>query len=139
MKKIIQILCVLVYFGFLVGCALEVVRSPVNITLVKGSEFVLTQPAYLVLDSGYQRTINSGTTFLEVGTTQYGVVLKPLNTSFTIEGAHMHEAYPVIQNGTVTGFYLPVEKSFSPLTKPAAISIEKVKKSESFTLHSLLF
>jgi hypothetical protein len=128
MKKIIQILCVLVYFGFLVGCALEVVRSPVNITLVKGSEFVLTQPAYLVLDSGYQRTINSGTTFLEVGTTQYGVVLKPLNTSFTIEGAHMHEAYPVIQNGTVTGFYLPVEKSFSPLTKPAAISIEKVKK-----------
>ena len=128
MKKIIQILCVLVYFGFLVGCALEVVRSPVNITLVKGSEFVLTQPAYLVLDSGYQRTINSGTTFLEVGTTQYGVVLKPLNTIFTIEGAHMHEAYPVIQNGTVTGFYLPVEKSFSPLTKPAAISIEKVKK-----------
>ena len=128
MKKIIQILCVLVYFGFLVGCALEVVRSPVNITLVKGSEFVLTQPAYLVLDSGYQRTINSGTTFLEVGTTQYGVVLKPLNTSFTIEGAHMHEAYPVIQNGTVTGFFLPVEKSFSPLTKPAAISIEKVKK-----------
>ena len=112
MKKIIQILCVLVYFGFLVGCALEVVRSPVNITLVKGSEFVLTQPAYLVLDSGYQRTINSGTTFLEVGTTQYGVVLKPLNTSFTIEGAHMHEAYPVIKNGTVTGFYLPVEKYF---------------------------
>jgi hypothetical protein len=128
MKKIIQILCALACFSLLGGCAFEVVRSPVNITPVKGSEFVLTQPAYLVLDSGYQRTINSGTTFLEVGTTQYGVVLKPLNTSFTIEGAHMHEAYPVIQNGTVTGFYLPVEKSFSPLTKPIAISIEKVKK-----------
>ena len=40
----------------------------------------------------------------------------------------MHEAYPVIQNGAVTGFYLPVEKSFSPLTKPIAIYIEKVKK-----------
>ena len=128
MKKIIQIHCVLACLGILAACALEVVRAPMNLIPVKGSEFVLTQPAYLVLDSGYQRTINSGTTFLEVGTTQYGVVLKPLNTSFTIEGAHMHEAYPVIQNGTVTGFYLPVEKSFSPLTKPAAISIEKVKK-----------
>jgi hypothetical protein len=128
MKNLIQLLCILASLGILGGCALEVVRSPVNITLVKGSEFVLTQPAYLVLDSGYQRTINSGTTFLEIGTTQYGMVLKPLNTSFTIEGAHMHEAYPVIQNGAVTGFYLPVEKSFSPLTKPIAISIEKVKK-----------
>ena len=128
MKKIIQILCALACFSLLVGCAMEVVRAPVNITPVKGSEFILTQPAYLVLDSGYQRTINSGTTFLEVGATQFGMVLKPLNTSFTIEGAHMHEAYPVIQNGAVTGFYLPVEKSFSPLTKPIAISIEKVKK-----------
>ena len=128
MKKIFQILCALACFSLLGGCALEVVRSPVNITPINGSEFVLTQPAYLVLDSGYQRTINSGTTFLEIGTTQYGMVLKPLNTSFTIEGAHMHEAYPVIQNGAVTGFYLPVEKSYSPLTKPIAISIEKVKK-----------
>ena len=35
---------------------------------------------------------------------------------FTVEGAHVHEAYLVIAGEKLVGFYLPVESSFAPTT-----------------------
>ena len=77
------------------------------------------------MDSGYERTIKAGTEFVPAGTVKQGMVLKPTNTIFTIEGAHMHEAYPVVDNGRIVGFYLPVERAFSPLSQPVNLSIQE--------------
>ncbi|QJE00375.1 hypothetical protein HH212_10360 [Massilia forsythiae] len=37
---------------------------------------------------------------------------------FTLEGAHIHEAYLVIRDDTLVGFHLPAEAGFSPLRTP---------------------
>ena len=110
------------------ACASEVARQPVELSATPPQQqkrYVASQPASIMLDSGYPRTISRETEFLEIGRIKQGSVLKPVNTSFTVEGAHMHEAYPVVENGRVTGFYLPVERAFSPLSQPTTLVIEE--------------
>jgi hypothetical protein len=44
-------------------------------------------------------------------------VLSPLiehNQVFMVEGAHVHEAYLVLDGDQVVGYYLPVERAFAP-------------------------
>lgn len=110
------------------GCASEVKRQSSNIVLhetTPGKRLVLEQPVMFTLDSGYQRTIKPGTEFVEIGSIQQGRVLKPLNTILTVEGAHMHEAYAVVDNDILTGFYLPVEIAFSPLSQTVVINLKE--------------
>jgi hypothetical protein len=112
----------------LAGCASEVVRSPVQLSAVaEAKRYVATKPVSILLDSGYERSIGSGTEFVEIGRIGQGRVLKPANTTFTIEGAHMHEAYPVVDGERIVGFYLPVERAFAPLSTPTRLFIEERK------------
>ena len=37
----------------------------------------------------------------------------------------MHEAYPVERDGRLVGFYLPVERAFSPLSRPVDLSLQR--------------
>jgi hypothetical protein len=50
-----------------------------------------------------------------VGLLPQGQVFRPVGTVFTIEGANMHEAFLVIQDARLVGFYLPGEHAFAPL------------------------
>lgn len=109
------------------GCASEVVRQPAELFGADASpskHYVVARAVSIRLDSGYQRTIEAGTEFIEIGTARQGVVLKPMHAVLTVEGAHMHEAYPVVQNARIVGFYLPVEKAFSPLSHPTALYLQ---------------
>lgn len=115
----------------LCSCASEVVRHPVSLTSQitgPGSRWVLMSNAMIEVDSGYNRTIPSNTEFVRVGTIPEGDVLKPIGTVLTMEGKHMHEAYIVLNNKTLIGFYLPVEKSFSPLTKKIPLYFKEISK-----------
>jgi hypothetical protein len=42
---------------------------------------------------------------------------------FTVEASNIHEAYLVISENRLMGFYLPVEGTYSPLTKPIELTI----------------
>ncbi len=110
------------------GCASEVVRAPTDFVGVSGTQarrIVTVQSAEIVLDSGYRRIINSGVVLIETGSIDAGRVYKPTNTVFTIEGKHMHEAYFVLRNERLVGFYLPVEHAFSPLSQSIVLSIKE--------------
>ena len=85
------------------------------------------QSTAIRLDSGYERTVAKGTQFVEVGTLPKGRVLKPVDSVFTIEGAHIHEAYLVLDGQRIVGFYLPVERAFSPLSYPVSLPLEERK------------
>jgi hypothetical protein len=114
----------------LAACASEVVRSPVQLSVVPPQEakrYVAIKPAAIRLDSGYERSIASGTEFTEVGSLEQGRVLKPTSTTLTVEGTHMHEAYPVVNGERIVGFYLPVERAFSPLSYPTSLFTEERK------------
>lgn len=128
MNKCAVLIAVLLCAG---GCAREVVRHPVEpptVEAMQAQRYVAVQPTLIQLDSGYRRKINSGTEFVDIGQIQQGRVLKPTNTSFTVEGANMHEAYPVIRDNRIVGFYLPVEKAFSPLSQIAVLSLQERKQ-----------
>lgn len=103
----------------LAGCASEVRRQPAELMAVTPVTPMRTSDAVAIhLDSGYRRVIEARTGWVEVGSVSQGRVYRPLDTVFTVEGRHSHEAYLVVNDGRLVGFYLPVEKAFSPL-KPA--------------------
>jgi hypothetical protein len=112
------------------GCASEVRRQPVEMTAgvpEAGQRFVTGAAVEAVPDSGYRRTIAAGTEFVVVGRIAQGLVLKPTQTVLTLEGAHMHEAYAVHRDGMFVGFYLPVERAYSALSKPVSMPLQERK------------
>ncbi len=112
----------------LCGCVAQVVRTPIELTAANQQEarrYITVYPVTIKLDSGYERRINAGVEFVEIGIISFGKVFRPTKTVFTVEGAHMHEAYLVLNNERIVGFYLPVEKAFSPLSQPVVLSIKE--------------
>ena len=109
------------------GCASEVIRQPVDLSRARQPPdklYVASQTVPVRLDSGYERSIKAGTEFVDAGGIAQGDILKPTNANFTVEGAHMHEAHLVVNKGRLVGFYLPVEKSFSPLSASISLPFE---------------
>ena len=112
------------------GCASEVKRQTVSLSQTaseQGEKKILAKSISFTLDSGYDRTIVANTEFVVVGRIPQGLVLRPTQTVLTVEGAHMHEAYTVLSNGQLVGFYLPVERAFSalPLAVPFPLTERK--------------
>ena len=72
----------------------------------------------------YNRTIAKGTAWNMVGTVPQGEVYKSKDQALTVECSNIHEAYLVVSQGSLVGFYLPVEKGFVKLSKAIALNIE---------------
>jgi hypothetical protein len=54
---------------------------------------------------------------------EQGEVFKPLDQCLTVECSNVFEAYLVVQNHQLTGFYLPVQDGFVPLKGPVDLPI----------------
>jgi hypothetical protein len=70
------------------------------------------------LPCGYSRKLLKNSKWKYAGTIDQGDVYKPVNKCFTLECSNVYEAYLVIQNDNLMGFYLPVEKGYHSLEKP---------------------
>ena len=70
---------------------------------------------------GFSRTLRKGTRWDPVGRLVEGVVYRSCDQTLTIECSNVFEVYLVIEGQHIVGFYLPVEKGFSPLGKPLPI------------------
>jgi hypothetical protein len=111
---------------WLAGCVSEVVRHPVDLSVAaQPARYATSALVMIELDSGYGRTVAPGTEFIAVGSVPQVQVLKPAHTVLTTEGTHQHEAYAVVRDARLVGFYLPVEQAFSPLSKPVAFPLEE--------------
>ena len=101
----------------LAACAPEIVRQPTQLTPVteqRGATIEIAEDAPISVGPGYQRVIGRGSVWTRIGRLAEGEVFKPVDRVFTVEGAHIHEAYLVLDGDRVVGFYLPVERAFSP-------------------------
>lgn len=78
------------------------------------------------LPTGYQRSILTGSRWELVGELAQGDVYRPVGTVFTIEGANMHEAFLVVNQSKITGFYLPGEGAFSGLDTPVSLPFKTI-------------
>jgi hypothetical protein len=101
----------------LAACAPEVVRRPTQITSMEGvgESIEILADLRVAVGPGYDRVISKGSVWSRIGRSGEGEVYKPVNQVFTVEGAHVHEAYLVLDGDRVVGFYLPVERAFSPV------------------------
>ena len=102
------------------GCASEVTRVPSQLTAISPADsvkVVLTgADVEIRLDTSYIRSLKHGSAWIPIGKLSQGVVYKPVDTILTVEGAHIYEAYIVVEEERLTGFYLPVEKAFTPVS-----------------------
>lgn len=103
----------------LCACAPMVTSQPAALAAAATSnEFTLRDGVPVKLDTGYTRPLPSGSQWREHGRLPQGVVYRPLNTVFAIEGRNVHEAYLVVADGLLVGFYLPGEARLSLLDTP---------------------
>ena len=109
------------------GCA-SVAHSPVQLQTMTASKSAIVRTFAkqldIELDTGYGRTIAAGSQWQQVGLIEQGAVYQPHLNVFTLEGAHIHEAYLVVDNDKLVGFYLPAERGFSSLKRQLPINFK---------------
>ncbi|MCA1324282.1 hypothetical protein [Herbaspirillum sp. alder98] len=117
--------------SMLFACASSVITQPATLTpLVDAStsnapRLRVITGTIVTLDKGFRRSIPQNSLWRRVGTLPQGEVYRPVGLVFTIEGRQVHEAYLVLNDSTLAGFYLPGESAFSPLSHPPKLTIKK--------------
>ena len=85
------------------------------------AELQVASATPVLLPTGYTRTVPERSRWRAAGTLPEGIVYEPLDTVFAIEGRHVHEAWLVVRDGAIRGFYLPAENNYSPLPQPVSL------------------
>jgi hypothetical protein len=113
---------------FLMGCAFDLAHVSFTPTVYtpKSDKSFRIREAITISGSpcGYDRDLSKGTTWTLVGTVPEGEVYKSKDQVLSVECSNIHEAYLVISQDSVVGFYLPVEKGFVKLNKAITLNIE---------------
>lgn len=112
------------------GCAFDlthVKQSPANFQPVSagGSRWKLNQEVKISIGTGYSTRLKAGTRWEQVGKIEQGDIFKTSDQILTVEASNIHEAYLVVRDGMVTGFYLSVERTFTPVSPPKSIQSER--------------
>jgi hypothetical protein len=115
----------------LYGCAAEVARDTVAFTSLASTSCterrLVKRNEVVTFNSGYERAIAKDSQWKLVGSVPQGRVYASAASTFSVEGAHVHEAYLVVNKGNLVGFYLPVEKSFTPLNSVRLVNLWEEK------------
>ena len=106
------------------ACAPAVVQQPTQLTPGVGKSFRLTREADPSLSVGSAKTLRAGTRWELVGTVPQGEVYRSRDQIVTLKSDHIHEGYIVVRQGALVGFYLPVERTFSPVKQSQPLTIE---------------
>jgi hypothetical protein len=83
--------------------------------------FVLSVDLAVRPSGGFERTLKKETRWTCVGRVPQGHVYRTHDQVLTVEASHVHEATLVVSSGYLVGFYLPVERTFSPLEPAVAL------------------
>lgn len=120
MKSILRSLLLVGLSVMLNACAFDVVRInqlPVELQTDSNcvEEFSLTEDTSVKAGPGYNRILKSGTRWVCIGEILQGKVYKTKDQILTVEASNVFEAYLVVDDQKLIGYYLPVEGSFYPL------------------------
>jgi hypothetical protein len=120
-----KICLVTVAMACLHACAVPVRQIQLEQPLVakSGSSFILNQDVECSIGTGYGRTLRGGTRWELFGSVNSGEVYRSPDQVLTVEGYNVHEAYLIVKDEWLVGFYLPVEKTFTPVSKTVHLSI----------------
>lgn len=111
------------------ACAPTLPMRPVSLVDVEGGEqgqiVRLEREVTVGLPTGYQRTLQAGTSWKRIGRIPDGDVFEPVDSVLTIEGRSIREAYLVVRDSRLVGFFMPVEDAFSALTDPVSLTFSR--------------
>jgi hypothetical protein len=129
MKFIFRLLMLLNLVLMLNACAFDVVRLkhiPVELQASSGcvDKFTLAHDTKVDAGPGYSRVLKSGTRWDCVGRIPQGKVFKTKDQILTVEASNVFEANIVVKDQQLVGYYLPVERSFSPLDEPQKLPVD---------------
>lgn len=107
------------------GCAPMVKSQPAALApaATVPRQFTLQHELPVKLATGYTRAVPALSQWRESGRLPQGVVYRPLNTVFAVEGRNIHEAWLVVADGLLVGFYLPGEARLSLLDTPLQLPL----------------
>lgn len=112
----------------LLAACVDIRGVPVRLTPHTGeprpARVTIARDVDIKLSTGYSRTLRQGTVWLNVGSVAGGDVYQPRDTVFSVEGTNVHEAYLVLSDGRLVGYYLPAENSFVAQTPAIPISLQ---------------
>lgn len=111
------------------ACATSVETAPTTLVAAADArDIVLMRRVEVLLATRYTRVLADGSRWRRVGTVSQGHVYRPVDTVFTIEGRHVHEAYLVVAPASLAlvGFYLPGESTFSALSAPVQLTVKEI-------------
>ncbi|OIR15141.1 hypothetical protein GALL_42600 [mine drainage metagenome] len=111
------------------GCAFDIVSVKQRPTAFSqmgepGPLMVLQYEATVGIGTGFTTTLKRGTTWRIVGRIPAGDVYETRDQVVTVEASNIHEARPVINNGAVVGFYLPVERTFVRASEAVPVTFQ---------------
>ncbi len=116
--------------AMLVGCAFDIVsvkQKPAAFTATtEPSSFSLAKEVKAKLGTGFPTILKANTTWKQVGTTEFGKVFSTQDQVVKVEASNIHEAQIVVTNDALAGFYLPVERTFAPLSKPIPLQTNEL-------------
>lgn len=114
----------------LAACGPQVRVAPTTLGRLERpvADLAVPAPVRIELPTGYIRTLAAGSAWRAVGTLPHGIVYQPVDSVFTIEGRNVHEAYLVVREGHLHGFYLPGENNYSPLAAPLSLPLAQGAK-----------
>lgn len=118
-------ICALALLGS-AACMPEIVRSKIAFEpSAPGPQRVvcLAADARVEPTVGFGETLGSGSCWRRVGVTAHGDVFRPVGGVFMLNSANAHEAYLVLSDQTLVGFYLPGERAFAPAKKSVALAL----------------
>jgi hypothetical protein len=102
------------------GCAFDIAHvryQPAQLSAQQDlDKFIIFKNDVSINDAGcYERILRKNTKWQMIGSIREGNVFKSLNQVLTLECSNVHEAYLVVLDNRLVGFYLPVEKGFVKL------------------------
>jgi len=115
---------------FFIGCAFDVIhvkQTPAQLEPIQSDKpsLILEKALVFDLDTNYSRTLKAGTEWIYHGSISEGDVYKSRDQVLTVEGSNIFEAYIVVKEKNLAGFYLPIEKTFSKLEEPLELPLKK--------------
>lgn len=120
----------LLCFSLALGCAFDLVHvkyRPAHLDTAQkeglSSFTVAADTPIQGAPCGNSRTLRKGTRWDAVGRVVAGGVYRSRDQILTIECSNVFEAYLVVNGNRLVGFYLPVEKAFSPLDEPVQMVV----------------
>ena len=131
MKNWVKTIVIFILILILNACAFDLahvkqIPTQIESTQLSKSSFELLDEVNISLYGGYSRKLKKGTIWHYVGTISYGDIFKTDDQILTVEASNIYEAYIVITSSKIVGFYLPVEKTFSPVSNPKELKLREV-------------